>query len=68
MDSEISFIVNVLFGATGLAYFVYGRRQKMIVPLVCGIGLMGYPYFVSNTILLVLIGVVLLVLPFVIKY
>jgi len=68
VDSELSFIVNVLFGATGLAYFVYGRRQKMIVPLVCGVSLMGYPYFVSNTVLLVVIGSVLLGIPYFIRY
>lgn len=68
MDSEISVIVYILSGATGLAYFVYGRKQKMIVPLVCGIGLMGYPYFVSNTVLLVVIGCVLIGVPYFIRY
>ena len=68
MESEASIIANIIFGALGLGYFVYGKRQKMIVPLVCGIGLMGYTYFVSNTVLLVVIGCVLLGVPFFIKY
>ena len=44
MDDTHSFIVYVLFGAIGLGYFVYGKRQKKFVPLICGVGLMGYPY------------------------
>ena len=68
MNDTLSFVVYVLFGAVGLGYFMYGRRQKMLVPLFCGMGLMGYPYFVSNAILLVVIGCVLLSLPFIIKY
>ena len=68
MNDTISFVVYVVFGAVGLGYFMYGKRQKMMVPLFCGVGLMGYPYFVNNPILLVVIGSVLLALPFFIKY
>ena len=68
LNSEISFLVYVLFGAVGLGYFVYGRRQKKIVPLLCGVSLMVYPYFVSHTILLVGIGLVLLGVPYFIRY
>jgi hypothetical protein len=34
------------------------------VPLVCGLALMVFPYFVSNVILLVGIGVLLLAIPY----
>jgi hypothetical protein len=43
---------------------VYGKRQRRGVPLACGLGLMIFPYLVSNTILLVLIGLVLAALPY----
>ena len=68
MNETVTFIVYVIFGAVGLGYFVYGRRQKMLVPLICGVGLMGYPYFVNNTTLLMIIGCVLLGIPFFVKY
>ena len=68
MNETLSFVVYVLFGAVGLGYLMYGKRQKMLVPLFCGLGLMGYPFFVSNAVLLVVIGCVLLGLPFFIKY
>ena len=67
MNSEIMFLVYVVFGSFGLGYFVYGKKQKKTVPLVSGIVLMVYPYFVSNSILLVVIGLVFMGLPFVVS-
>ena len=43
---------------------MYGKRQRAVVPLVCGVCLMIFPYFVSNTILLVAIGAALMALPY----
>jgi hypothetical protein len=58
---------GVLFSSIGLAFFVYGKRQKMIVPLFCGIALMVFPYFVSNTVLLVLVGLALIAVPYFVR-
>jgi len=55
---------SILFGAFGVGYFMYGRRQRSPVPFVVGIALMVYPYFVSNVYLVVLIGVVLIATPY----
>ena len=55
---------GVLFGAIGAGYMLYGRKQGAPVPLLCGLALAVYPYFVSNTVLLVMIGVVLALLPY----
>jgi hypothetical protein len=65
---EASIIWGILFGSFGLAYFIYGKKQKKIVPLICGIGLMTFAYFVSNAILIVIIGILLLVVPWFIRY
>jgi hypothetical protein len=54
----------VLFGSIGLGFFLYGRKQRAVVPLVCGLALMIFPYFVSNSILLVVIGVALMSIPY----
>jgi hypothetical protein len=59
-----SLLWGLLFGSIGLGFFVYGRRQKVVVPLVCGVALMIFPYFVSNTVLLVALGVVLMAIPY----
>ncbi|MBN8764571.1 MAG: hypothetical protein BGP20_01360 [Thiobacillus sp. 63-78] len=61
--STSSIFWGLLFGSIGLGYFLYGRKQQAIVPLFCGLALMVFPYFVSNAILLVAIGLALAVLP-----
>jgi len=55
---------GLLFGSIGLGYAIYGRKQRAAVPLICGLALMVYPYFVSNTLLLVGIGVALIAIPY----
>jgi len=58
---------GLLFGSIGLGFFMYGRKQKAVVPLLCGLTLMFFPYFVSNTILLVAIGGALIVIPYFVR-
>ena len=55
---------GLLFGSIGLGFFVYGKKQRAVVPLVCGLALMIFPYFVSSTVLLVVIGAVLIAVPY----
>lgn len=62
-----SLLWGLVFGSIGLGFFVYGRRQKTVVPLVTGLALMIFPYFVSNTILLVTLGVVLIAIPYFVR-
>jgi hypothetical protein len=58
---------GLLFGSIGLGFFVYGKKQRAVVPLVCGLALMIFPYFVSNTVLLVVIGAVLIAVPYFVR-
>ncbi|HYP66704.1 MAG TPA: hypothetical protein VEP67_00455 [Thiobacillaceae bacterium] len=62
-----SLLWGLLFGSIGLGFFIYGRKQRAVVPLVCGLALMIYPYFVSNALLLVMVGVALIILPYFIR-
>jgi len=55
---------GLLFSSIGLGFFLYGKKQRAVVPLVCGIVLMIYPYFIANVTLLIAIGVVLAALPY----
>jgi hypothetical protein len=54
----------LLFGSIGLGFFIYGKKQRAVVPLVCGLALILFPYFVSNVMLLVGVGVLLIALPY----
>jgi predicted membrane protein len=55
---------GLLFSSIGLGFFLYGKKQRAVVPLVCGLVLMIFPYFVPNSIALVAIGVVLTAIPY----
>ncbi len=68
MGSESSLWWGLLFGSIGLGYFIYGKRQRVAMPLICGIALMIFPYFVSSTLLLVFVGCILLAGPFIFKF
>ena len=63
MDTS-SLLLGLMFSSIGLGFFVYGRKQRVAMPLICGIALMVYPYFVSNNALLVAIGVALIAIPY----
>ena len=58
---------GLLFSSIGLGFFIYGKKQRNVVPLVCGIALMVYPYFISNTLALVAIGVALVCVPYFVR-
>jgi len=58
---------SLLFSSIGLGFFIYGKKQKVVVPLFCGLALMVYPYFVSNLFLLVAIGAALIMLPYFVR-
>lgn len=67
MDSSATIIWAMLFGAIGLGFFVYGKKQKRVAPLMAGIALLVFPYFISNVYLVVIIGVLLIALPYFIR-
>ena len=55
---------GLLFSSIGLGFFLYGKKQRAVVPLVCGLVLMIYPYFIPNVVALVAIGVALTAIPY----
>ena len=65
--SASSLLLGVLFGSVGLGFFIYGRRQRTIVPLLCGLTLMVVPYFIPNALLLVAVGFVLVAVPYFVR-
>lgn len=66
MDFGTTLIFSILFGSIGMGYFVYGKKQQAMVLLIAGVVLCVFPYFVSNLYLMLLVGIVLTVLPWVI--
>ena len=56
----------VVFSIIGLGYLSYGKNSQQLLMAICGVGLMGYSYFVDDTLVIILIGLALCALPFVI--
>lgn len=67
MAVELLIIWGILFGAIGLGFITYGRRQKAVVPLVTGVALFIVPYFVPNVYLLLIAGAVLVAVPYFVR-
>ena len=62
-----SLFLGVLFGSIGLGFFIYGRKQRKVVPLLCGLVLMIVPYLIPDNLLLFLAGAVLVAIPYFIR-
>lgn len=67
MEDPTMLVWAILFGAAGLGFLTYGRRQKALVPLLVGIALILFPYFTPNLYLLLAVGVTLLAIPYFIR-
>jgi hypothetical protein len=63
-----SLFVGLIAGVFGMAYFVYGKRRTHLTAMVAGVTLCIYPYFIDSLLWLCVVGVLLLVVPFVIDY
>lgn len=62
-----SLFVGLFFGTLGFAYLSYGRKRPAPLFAVAGIFLMGYSYFVESLAWNIGIGVVLLMVPFLVR-
>ena len=49
----------VIFGTIGLCAFIYGKKNSSLKPLMLGVALMAYPYFITGTLGLYLVGIIL---------
>ena len=58
---------SLLFGTIGVGVFMYGRKMVLYKPMVIGIALMAYPYFVPQTWLIYTIGCALCLALYVLR-
>jgi hypothetical protein len=59
---------GLLFSSIGMVYFIYGKHKGQTVTLLSGIVMIAYTFFISSPILIVIIGIVLMAIPFFIQY
>ena len=55
----LNIISGIIFGIVGWYAFMHGKKEKKWRPMMIGIALMVYPYFVPNTFFAVAIGIAL---------
>ena len=67
MGSTAVLLWGLLFGSIGFGFFLYGKKQKAVVPIITGIALCVVPYFIADVYVLVLVGVVLMVIPYFVR-
>ena len=67
IDDTSLLLWGMLFGSIGLGFFIYGKRQRAIVPLVTGIVLSVFPYFITDVYWLVIIGIAIIAVPYFIR-
>lgn len=67
MLSASVLIWGIIFGTIGSGFFIYGKKRSEIVPLVSGTVLFFIPYFISNIVMLIIIGAIFVFLPFFFK-
>ena len=56
--SSANLLGGLIFGSIGFVAFVYGKRRHIWKPMLLGLGLMAYPYFVENDLTMFVIGAV----------
>ena len=59
-DAKFLF-ASLLWGSIGAGYFIYGKKQQAIVPLVGGLLMIAVSYLVSSALLMSLISISLMV-------
>jgi hypothetical protein len=46
---------SLIWGSVGVGYFVYGKRQQAMMPMIGGVLMIGVSYFVFSALLMSLI-------------
>jgi len=59
MPSPAVLFAGLIFGLIGIAAFNYGRKNALWRPMSIGLVLIAFPYFISQTWLLYMIGLAL---------
>ena len=60
-------LTGVIFGSIGTGYFIYGKKNARLVPMLAGVILFIVPYAISNIYVLILISIAAMALPFFLK-
>lgn len=60
-------VISFIFGAIGASYLLYGERRGSFSFLISGLILIMFPYLIDSPFFAALIGLILIVSPFVMQ-
>ena len=60
-------IWSVVFSSIGMGFFMYGKKQGSMVPLCSGLALILFPYFISSVAMLLVVGIILIAIPYFVR-
>jgi hypothetical protein len=52
---------SLLWGSVGIGYWVYGKKQQEMMPMLGGVAMIAVSYFVGSWLLMSLISIALMV-------
>jgi hypothetical protein len=64
MNLGMTLVLSTIFGAFGVGYFMYGKKQAHLSSILCGFALVVFPWFVDSVFWTVIVGLVLMAIPF----
>lgn len=64
----MEYVPIIFFSGVGFVYLSYGKKRPDLWVGISGVLLLGYPLFVGSLVSQIVVGVVLMVLPFILKY
>jgi len=41
-------LASLLWGSVGVGYFIYGKRQEAVIPMIAGVAMVVVSYFVGS--------------------
>ena len=63
--SFTSLYISFVLSAIGFAYLTYGRKAQRFQFVLSGIVIMVYSYFIGSVLVMLIVGAILMALPFV---
>lgn len=67
-EDGTSMFMTMVWGAIGTGYFIFGKKQSRFTFLLCGVGLMVFPFFVSDFMASMILGLAMALAPFKIEF
>lgn len=65
MNFDSSFLFASLFwGSVGVGYWIYGKKQRELMPMLGGVAIVAVSYLVSSWLLMTLICLALMVVVY----